>query len=125
MPIAFQFKYCYMRSSGCWGAFIMSKFNNLCVIATFVSILGLELIQGCASRTREQKIPIAPVTPTIRGPAIDAGSIPEGRTQTVTLSNGAEIRVRSQDGILYYAAEGIFSQESFTKILSQVSFKPE
>jgi subtilisin family serine protease len=63
--------------------------------------------------------------PNIQGPSIDAGSIPEGAGQLVTLSNGSLLFIQKRSGVPYFRVEGTFAKDAFTRLLSNVAVKPQ
>jgi len=91
--------------------------------AVFLILGGfVSLLVSCSS---SQSPNVSPVVPAVQGPGIDAGSIPSGQGRRVTLSNGAEIYLRSRGGVPYFEVEGTFTKESFARVFSHISAKPE
>ena len=88
-------------------------------------IIGFSLLSlsGCNQRSsfldffKKSSTQGKVVAPSVQGPVIEAGAIPNNSGKQVTLSNGAEIFVQNREGVLYYLAEGTFTRDGFETLL--------
>ncbi|HLD99255.1 MAG TPA: hypothetical protein VJB59_03285, partial [Bdellovibrionota bacterium] len=90
------------------------KFPSLVL---FASGLILASISGC-SRS-EPSDPAKMQSP--QGPVISAGDIKDGDAEVVLLSNGAEIVIKNLGGENYFQVEATFSDQAFSRMLSESS----
>jgi hypothetical protein len=63
--------------------------------------------------------------PSVQGQVIEAGAIPAGHAQVVSLSNGAEIVVQNLGGVLYHEVEGTLSNDTFNALSASLSSLPK